>query len=98
MTLTVRVTPESFVFAAQEKIKEVTSVMRYYELHNPCYDRGETEDLLKKANANLPSLDKCIDGIKNAKAALILGGMYYLLTPMLATFLAGTMTKTEKEE
>ncbi len=55
-------------------------------------------DNFKKANANLPTLDKCIDGIKNAKAALILGGMYYLLTPMLATFLAGTMTKTEKEE
>lgn len=46
----------------------------------------------KKANKNLPQLDKCIEGFKNAKAALILGSMYYILTPILATYLADKIT------
>lgn len=46
----------------------------------------------KKANLNEPKLDKYIEGIKIAKPALILGGMYYILAPMAATILAEQIT------
>jgi len=50
----------------------------------------------KEANKNLPQLDKCIEGFKNARAAMILGGMYYIITPILATFLAEKITNKTK--
>lgn len=53
MTLNTFITPDSFIFAAEEKIKEVLSVMHFYELNNPCYDREDAENYLKKAKQNL---------------------------------------------
>ena len=58
MTITSRITPESFVFAAREKVKEVTTIMRYYELHNPCYERKEPENYIRKANASLKRAER----------------------------------------
>ncbi len=58
MVLKIRITPESFIFGAEEKIKEVMSIMHYYELNNPCYDRSDTEDYLKKAKQNLKRAEK----------------------------------------
>ena len=42
----------------------------------------------KEANRNLPDIEKYIEGIKIAKPVLILGGIYYILIPVIATFLA----------
>lgn len=53
MTLKTYITPYSFIFGAEEKIKEVLSIMHYYEMNNPCYDRREAESYLKKAKINL---------------------------------------------
>ncbi len=64
------ITPDSFVFAAEEKIKEVLSIMHYYELNNPCYDRTEAENYLKKAKQNLKKAQKDTDDVqKYAKIA-----------------------------
>lgn len=64
------ITPDSFIFAAEEKIKEVLSIMHYYELNNPCYDRTEAENYLKKAKLNLKKAQKDSDEVqKYAKIA-----------------------------
>jgi len=51
----------------------------------------------KNANKNLKQLDRCVEGIHTAKAALILGGMYYIVTPILATLLAEKMTNNSRK-
>ena len=50
-----------------------------------------TEKFIKnfaQANKNSPKLNKYIVGIKVAKPALILGGIYYIIIPLISTFLA----------
>lgn len=42
----------------------------------------------REANQNSPKLEKYVEGIKIAKPALILGGLYYILIPLISTFLA----------
>lgn len=42
----------------------------------------------KKANKELPELEKYVEGIKIAKPALILGIIYYIFIPVISTFLA----------
>ena len=42
----------------------------------------------KIANKNNPKLDKWVEGIRVAKPALILGGIYYVAIPVISTFLA----------
>lgn len=42
----------------------------------------------KQVNKNLPDLDRCVEGIKIAKPALILAGIYYVFIPVISTFLA----------
>ena len=42
----------------------------------------------KEANKNLPGLERYVEGIKIAKPVLILGGIYYILIPVIATFFA----------
>lgn len=42
----------------------------------------------KIANKNNPKLDKWVEGIRVAKPALILGGIYYIAIPVISTFLA----------
>ena len=42
----------------------------------------------KKANKDLPELEKYVEGIKIAKPALILGIIYYIFIPIISTFLA----------
>lgn len=42
----------------------------------------------RKANKNSPKLGKYIEGIRIAKPALILGGIYYIAIPFVSTFLA----------
>ena len=51
----------------------------------------QTEKFIEKfktANKNLQDLEKCIEGIKIAKPILILGGIYYILIPIISTFTA----------
>ena len=58
-------------------------------LHKP------TEMFIKafeKANPNLKNMEKYKAGIKNAKAAMLLGGMYYFVAPFVSTMLAEYMT------
>lgn len=42
----------------------------------------------KEINKNSPKLEKYIEGIRIAKPALILGGLYYIAIPLISTFLA----------
>jgi len=42
----------------------------------------------KIVNKNSPKLEKYIEGIKIAKPALIMGGLYYIAIPFVSTFLA----------
>ena len=54
-------------------------------------------DNFAKANANDPKLHKYIEGIKIAKAALLLGGIYYLVIPFISTFVSDKLVqKVEK--
>lgn len=56
-----------------------------------------TEKFIKKfaeVNKKLPELEKCLEGIKIAKASLILGGIYYIIIPVISTFLADKFDKT----
>lgn len=41
-----------------------------------------------KANKNSPKLEKYVEGIKVVRPALILGGLYYIVIPLISTFLA----------
>ena len=43
---------------------------------------------LSQLNPNSPKLEKYIEGFKIAKPALILGGIYYIIIPVISTFLA----------
>lgn len=47
----------------------------------------------KEANKNSPKLEKYIEGIRIAKPALILGGLYYIVIPLISTFLADRFDK-----
>lgn len=46
-----------------------------------------------QANKNSPKLEKYIEGIKIAKPALILSGIYYILIPLISTFTADRFDK-----
>lgn len=43
---------------------------------------------LSEIHKNSPKLEKYIEGFKIAKPALILGGIYYIIIPVISTFLA----------
>lgn len=58
MLIKAYITPDSFIFGASEKIKEVLAIMHYYEMNNPCYDRRDTENYLKKAKQYLKRAEK----------------------------------------
>ena len=45
-------------------------------------------DKFKEVNKNLPELEKYVQGIRIAKPALILGGIYYIVIPIISTFFA----------
>lgn len=47
----------------------------------------------KEANKNSPKLEKYIEGIRIVKPALLLGGIYYILIPLISTFLADRFDK-----
>ncbi len=47
----------------------------------------------KQANKGAKKLDKYVEGIKIAKPALILGGLYYLVAPIISTALAEVLAK-----
>lgn len=47
----------------------------------------------KKVNAGSPKLEKYIEGIKIAKPTLIMGGIYYIIIPLISTFLADRFEK-----
>lgn len=51
----------------------------------------------KNANKNSPKLDKYIEGIKIAKPAIILGGLYYIAIPLISTFIADRCDKKNKQ-
>ena len=58
--------------------------------------RKSTDNFITKfkaVNKNSPKLDKYVEGIKVAKPALILGSLYYIIIPLISTFIAD---KTDK--
>lgn len=57
-----------------------------------------TEKFIEKfklANKNSPKLEKYIEGIKIAKPVLIMGGIYYIIIPLISTFLADRMSNNK---
>lgn len=59
-----------------------------------------TEKFIKNfinANKESPKLDKYLEGIKIAKPALIFGGIYYIIIPIISTFLADRTDFTTKK-
>ena len=70
------------------------SIAGGYAIHH--YTKKPTEKFIQKfkeANKNSPLLEKYIEGIKIAKPALILGGIYYIFIPVISTFLADRADK-----
>ena len=60
--------------------------------------KNQTEKFIEKfkqANKNSPKLDKYIEGIRIVKPALILGSIYYILIPLISTFLADRLGKSK---
>lgn len=49
----------------------------------------------RKANKKSPKLEKYVEGIRVAKPALILGGIYYIIIPVISTFLADRFDKNK---
>jgi hypothetical protein len=47
----------------------------------------------KNANKNSSKLEKYVEGIRVAKSAFILGGIYYIAIPLVSTFLADRFDK-----
>ncbi len=55
-------------------------------------------DKFKIVNRGLPEIEKYIEGIKIAKPALLIGGIYYILIPVISTFLADRTDNMHKFE
>lgn len=58
-----------------------------------------TERFIKKfkdVNKNLPNLEKYEEGIRIAKPVFILGGIYYILIPIISTFCADRTSETKR--
>ena len=53
---------------------------------------------LSEANKNSKNLNKYIEGANIAKLALIMGGVYYILIPVLSTFLADKIDKYKNKD
>ena len=51
----------------------------------------------RKANKTLPNLEKCVEGIRIAKATLIMGGIYYIAIPLVSTFFAERIKKPKQQ-
>ena len=71
MIITAALTPETFLFAANEKIKEVFSIMRYYSHQNVPYDYTTSVEYLKKSQKALSQASKQIDNIQKYSANAI---------------------------
>lgn len=52
----------------------------------------------KKANKNSKNLEKYIEGIRVAKPVLILGTIYYIIIPLISTFLSDKFDKNSKNK
>ncbi len=75
-------------------ISTAMSIAGGYAIHH--YTKKPTEKFIQKfkaANKNSPLLEKYVEGIKIAKPALILGGIYYIFIPVISTFLADRADK-----
>ncbi len=60
-----------------------------------------TEKFIKKfkaINKDLPNLEKYVEGIKIAKPVLILGGIYYIFIPLIATFISDKTGATKDKK
>ncbi|MBQ8167871.1 hypothetical protein IJZ97_00430 [bacterium] len=60
-----------------------------------------TEKFIKKfvqANKDSKNLHKYIEGIHIAKAALLLGGIYYIIIPVISTFVADKIDKKQPKQ
>ena len=52
----------------------------------------------KKVNKNSKNLDKYVEGIRVAKPVLILGTIYYIIIPLISTFLSDKFDKNSKNK
>ena len=52
----------------------------------------------KKANKNSKNLDKYVEGIRVAKPVLILGTIYYLIIPLISTFISDKFGRTDSSK
>ena len=53
-------------------------------------------DKFLKLNKDLKNQKKYVQGIKNIKTVLIMGGVYYTIIPLLSTFMASLVKKSQK--
>lgn len=58
MKITSFVTPDTYVFEAQEKIKETTNVIKYYKMMDNNYDSRKSVHFLNKANDSVKRAEK----------------------------------------
>ena len=85
MMLTAYLTNDSFIFATQEKIKEIDSMMRYYKDNDIYYDDSIAHDYVTKALDNLKRANRHPDdtqkysslAINNANKAMQYALPYY---------------------
>ena len=71
MTIISAITPESFLFAAREKIKETYDLMRYYSYQNIMYDYTQSLDYLEKAKKDLINATKRKNNIQKYSSSAI---------------------------
>ena len=71
MVVTSALTPESYLFAANAKIKEVFSLMRYYSHQNVPYDYTSAVEYLNKSKKALSQAAKQPDNIKKYSSTAI---------------------------
>ncbi len=71
MIITSAMTPESYLFAANAKIKEVFSLMRYYSHQNVPYDYTSAAEYLNKSKKALSQAAKQPENMKKYSATAI---------------------------
>ncbi|MBQ2645489.1 family 10 glycosylhydrolase [bacterium] len=52
------ITPDTYIFEAQEKIKETSQVIEYYRMMDNCYDGRKAVNFLNKANDSIKKAQK----------------------------------------
>lgn len=58
MKITASITPETYIFETNEKIKSTTQVIQYYRMMDKCYEARKASNLINKANDYVKKAEK----------------------------------------